>query len=122
MIIESRSNGAVLATPLSLKAGTGLPHSIGNSINHSNNESTLWIESRTTWKQSNTDKESEARLLQVLTNKILPEYAETDSVCEKQEAIPDYAEVDTSHTLTTFQGNISFLKFPLCFFQFKKKN
>lgn len=102
--LESRSNGAVLATPLSLKAAVGLPHPLANSLNNSNNESTLWIESRANWRQSKNDKESEARLLQVLSSKILPEYADTGSMCEKQENIPDYAEVDTSHTLTTFQG------------------
>lgn len=35
----------------------------------------------------------------------MPEYAETGNICDKHEGIADYAEVDTSHTLTTFQGN-----------------
>ncbi|KAK6638440.1 hypothetical protein RUM44_008869 [Polyplax serrata] len=100
---ESRSNGAVLATPLSLKAAVGLPHPLANHLNHTNNESTLWIESRGNWRQATNEKESEVRLLQVLGGKILPEYADTEGICEKPENIPDYAEVDTTHTLTTFQ-------------------
>lgn len=103
---ESRSNGAVLATPLSLKAAVGLPHPLANHLNHTNNESTLWIESRGNWRQATNEKESEVRLLQVLGGKILPEYADTEGICEKPENIPDYAEVDTTHTLTTFQCNL----------------
>lgn len=90
----------MLATPLSLKAANGLPHPLSN---HPDNESTLWIENRTNWRH-NVQEESEAKLLLSLNKKILPEYAETENVCNKAEAIPDYAEVDTSHTLTTFQG------------------
>lgn len=100
---ESRSNGGVLATPLSLKAAVGLPHPLSNPLNHHNNESTLWIENRTNWRQTAEDKESEARLLHALGGRILPEYAETDHV-DKSELMPDYAEVDPSHALTSFQG------------------
>lgn len=106
--LESRSNGGVLATPLSLKAAVGLPHPLSNPLNHPNNESTLWIENRTNWRHNNEDKESEARLLQALNGRILPEYAETGNMQDKSEAMPDYAEVDTSHALTTFQGEQNF--------------
>jgi len=46
MVVESRSNGGVLATPLSLKAAVGLPHPL--AAHH--NDPTLWIENRPTWR------------------------------------------------------------------------
>lgn len=88
---ESRSNGGVLATPLSLKAAVGLPHPLANHPN----DSTLWIENRPTWRITDAgDKESEARLLR--------QYVQA---ADKLENMPDYAEVDANHALTTFQGS-----------------
>jgi len=52
------------------------------------------------------DKESEARLLQALNGHHLSEYAQSGLLSEKIENMPDYAEVDTSHALTTFQGKL----------------
>ncbi|GLH09012.1 Neuroglian [Gryllus bimaculatus] len=118
---DSRSNGGVLATPLSLKAAVGLPHPLANASHVSlPHDSSLWIENRpgppTSWRHSETsDKEtcsmSESRLLNngsVVTT-TLNDYAETgmlkSAASPNSETTPAYAEVDATHAaLTTFRG------------------
>ncbi|CAH1404067.1 unnamed protein product [Nezara viridula] len=78
---DSRSNGGILATPLSLKAAVGLPHPTA-MVPHPH-DSTLWIEPNraASWRHSElSDKE--------------PQILEP----------ADYAEVDPVHSVSTFQG------------------
>ncbi|KAJ9575392.1 hypothetical protein L9F63_025657, partial [Diploptera punctata] len=85
--LDSRSNGGVLATPLSLKSGTGLPHPLTTPTPHSSlpHDSSLWIENRPNcWRNSeNSDKDSrslsESRLLHngSIITATLNDYAET---------------------------------------------
>lgn len=117
---DSRSNGGVLTTPLSLKAAVGLPHPLANASHGSlPHDSSLWIENRhgppTSWRHSETsDKEtcsmSESRLLNngSIVTTTLNDYAETgmlkSAASPSSETTPAYAEVDASHAaLTTFR-------------------
>lgn len=43
-LADSRSNGGILATPLSLKAAVGLPHPMSAALVPHPHDSTLWIE------------------------------------------------------------------------------
>ncbi|PSN52194.1 hypothetical protein C0J52_06109 [Blattella germanica] len=124
--LDSRSNGGVLATPLSLKSATGLPHPLTTPTPHSSlpHDSSLWIENRPNcWRNSeNSDKDSrslsESRLLHngSIVTATLNDYAETGMLksggsesgmnTPGSDAMPAYAEVDQNHSgaLTTFQG------------------
>ncbi|XP_068082136.1 roundabout homolog 2-like [Anabrus simplex] len=121
---ESRSNGGVLATPLSLKAAIGLAHP-SNATSHSSipHDSSLWIENRpgpNGWRHSEaSDRESctmsESRLLNngsiIVT--ALNDYAETGIAksSDSSDATPAYAEVEATHaSLTTFQGRRGYME------------
>ncbi|XP_075217906.1 roundabout homolog 1-like [Lycorma delicatula] len=80
---DSRSNGGILATPLSLKSAVGLTHPLSCPPP---TDSSLWIESS---RAPSSEKDS--------TNQLL----------SSGQAMPDYAEVDALHSgsLSTFQGH-----------------
>jgi hypothetical protein len=113
-----------LATPLSLKSGTGLSHPLTVPTPHSSlpHDSSLWIENRPScWRNSeNSDKDSrslsESRLLHngSIVTATFNDYAETGMLKSESgintpgsDAMPAYAEVDQNHTanITTFQGH-----------------
>ncbi|KAK9503659.1 hypothetical protein O3M35_010174 [Rhynocoris fuscipes] len=74
---NSRSNGGILATPLSLKAAVGLPHPMSTALVPHPHDSTLWIEPNraASWRHSElSDKDCANHLLEPA------DYAEVDAV------------------------------------------